>query len=330
MKISKKDRDVLRKLAGEVKEISQKSLWKEKIELWKKHNKLEKVRPMVMIFFEDGDVWKDIFKKDDLLCENEFSRNIELELRKRICRWKKLRDDTVIEGRYFTPIFVETTGWGIESEILKPEDYGGAVHYEPVIKTEKDIEKVKKPRYSINKNYTDEYFECVSEIFGDILTVEKRGRCSFWYAPIDLFATWRGFDNLFIDMVERPKWLHKVLDFLVDCLLEELDFYEKNNILGFNHDINFQGSGGAPYTDELPQKDFDGIHIRTKDLWGHATTQIFSLVSPSMHEEFALQYEKRLLEKFGLSSYGCCEPLHKKVDLIFKHIPNIRRISMSP
>jgi len=56
MKISKKDRDVLRKLAGEVKEISQKSLWKEKIELWKKHNKLEKVRPMVMIFLEDGDV----------------------------------------------------------------------------------------------------------------------------------------------------------------------------------------------------------------------------------------------------------------------------------
>jgi hypothetical protein len=27
-----------------------------------------------------------------------------------------------------------------------------------------------------------------------------------------------------------------------------------------------------------------------------------------MHEEFALQYEKRWLERFGLTYYGCCEP----------------------
>jgi len=42
---------------------------------------------------------------------------------------EKLKDDTVIEGRFFTPIVVENTGWGIEREEIKPEYYGGAVHF---------------------------------------------------------------------------------------------------------------------------------------------------------------------------------------------------------
>jgi hypothetical protein len=48
-----------------------------------------------------------------------------------------------------------------------------------------------------------------------------------------------------------------------------------------------------------------------------------------MHEEFALQYELKLLNRFGLNCYGCCEPLHRKIELL-KKIPRLRRISMSP
>jgi len=49
-----------------------------------------------------------------------------------------------------------------------------------------------------------------------------------------------------------------------------------------------------------------------------------------MHDEFALKYESRFLSRFGLNGYGCCEPLHLKVDLIRKRIPRLRRMSMSP
>ena len=45
-----------------------------------------------------------------------------------------------------------------------------------------------------------------------------------------------------------------------------------------------------------------------------------------MHEEFALRYESRWLERFGLSNYGCCEPLDRKVDIIKKAVPNLRRL----
>jgi hypothetical protein len=58
--------------------------------------------------------------------------------------------------------------------------------------------------------------------------------------------------------------------------------------------------------------------------------QIFSDVSPAMHEEFALKHEARWFSRFGQNYYGCCEPLHHKVDVIRKNIPRLRKISMSP
>ena len=89
------------------------------------------------------------------------------------------------------------------------------------------------------------------------------------------------------------------------------------------------GSGGLGYTNELPQADFDPHHVRTIDQWGYATAQIFSEVSPKMHEEFALRYEIRWMKQFGLNYYGCCDALHNKIDII-RSIPNLRKISMSP
>ncbi|MEM0171496.1 MAG: hypothetical protein QXN53_03790 [Thermoproteota archaeon] len=65
-------------------------------------------------------------------------------------------------------------------------------------------------------------------------------------------------------------------------------------------------------------------------LWGVGATHVFSAVSPAMHEEFALKHEKRWYEKWGLNYYGCCEPLHHKVEVLRRNIPRLRRISMSP
>ena len=53
------------------------------------------------------------------------------------------------------------------------------------------------------------------------------------------------------------------------------------------------------------------------------------LVSPEMHDEFMLQYQIPIMERFGLTAYGCCEDLTKKIDLLRK-IPNLRRIAVSP
>jgi hypothetical protein len=63
-------------------------------------------------------------------------------------------------------------------------------------------------------------------------------------------------------------------------------------------------------------------------MWGGATAQIFSSVSPEMHAEFALQHEIKWLERFGLAAYGCCEPLDRKIGIL-RQVKNLRKISMS-
>jgi hypothetical protein len=49
-----------------------------------------------------------------------------------------------------------------------------------------------------------------------------------------------------------------------------------------------------------------------------------------MHREFAFEHEARFIRRFGRAYYGCCEPLHAKVDLCAECFPNLYKISMSP
>ena len=65
-------------------------------------------------------------------------------------------------------------------------------------------------------------------------------------------------------------------------------------------------------------------------MWGFADAQEFSHVSPAMFERFAISNQKLGLQHFGMACYGCCEPLDNKHDIIARHLPRLRRLSVSP
>jgi hypothetical protein len=65
-------------------------------------------------------------------------------------------------------------------------------------------------------------------------------------------------------------------------------------------------------------------------MWGFCEAQTMSEVSPAMHEEFVLRYQLPVLERFGLNCYGCCEPLHLKLQMLKRRVPRLRRVSISP
>jgi hypothetical protein len=64
-------------------------------------------------------------------------------------------------------------------------------------------------------------------------------------------------------------------------------------------------------------------------MWGCSNAQVFSSVSPDMHWDFAIEHDMRWLARWGLTYYGCCEPLDGKIDIL-RRIPNLRKISVSP
>ncbi len=63
-------------------------------------------------------------------------------------------------------------------------------------------------------------------------------------------------------------------------------------------------------------------------MWGLAESQVTIGVSPDMFEEFIFPYQKKLMERFGLTCYGCCEPMDNRFDIV-KQVPNLRRVSVS-
>jgi hypothetical protein len=225
---------------------------------------------------------------------------------------------------------IHNSGWGLHRQTTDPEQLTGAKHYEPVIVEHSDAEKIEMPRITVDHAATEDIRAALDDAFGDLLEVRPRGYFVPWYAPIDTFAEWRGLGQLFLDMMDSPDWLHGVLEKLCEGYIGMLRQYEEQGGLSRNDTSHFVGSGGQGFIDELPQEDFDPDRVRPVDMWGQATAQIFSEVSPAMHDEFSLTYDRRWLENFGLSCYGCCEPLHHKVEQLRKRLPRLRRVSMSP
>ena len=335
MTVSAKDKRIIRTLAKKVAEIASDPINSEKRDMWMRLNRLERVRPLIQIQAIAWNIWEELIPSDQLETTDPFSRQHELELRKRLYCWENFRDDHVVDNVITCPIVIngdfDSADFGIKRDIEEPEDPSGAHAFRPVIVAAEDINNIQTEwEVSVDWEETECRYERICELFDGTLAVEKRGPDFFWFAPMDQFIRWRGIEQTFIDLVERPQWIHAALERITAGYLSNIEQLERLNVLSLGNGNTNLGSGGYGWTDELPQSDFDGEHVRLKDLWARSATQIFTDgISPEMHDEFAVQYERRLLERFGLSCYGCCEPLDKKMHIVRK-IGNLRRVSMSP
>jgi hypothetical protein len=239
-------------------------------------------------------------------------------------------DDVVV-----CPIVIKgesrSTGFGMKVNMERPEMRFGAGLFKNTIEKESDIDKIQtNPQVWVDWEHTEQNYERLSDLYDGTMRVEKRGPSFFWLTVMDTFIRWRGIQQMFVDLVERPKWIHEALERITAGHINSIEQIEKLGVLSPGNNNISLGSGGYAWTDQLPQPDFDGEHVRLKDIWGRCATQIFTAgISPEMHDEFAIQYEKRILERFGLATYGCCEPLHNKMHFI-RQIKNLRRVSMSP
>ena len=166
------------------------------------------------------------------------------------------------------------------------------------------------------------------DVFDGILEVKLEG--VYWWSlgmTADLIML-RGFENVLYDFYDHPNEVHRVMAFLRDENLAMLDFLEQNHLLTLNNGGDFHGTGGYAWTDELPARDFTG-HVRTMDMWGFCESQETVGVSPEIFAEFIFPYQQKMLERFGLNIYGCCEPLDTRWDLI-RRIPRLRKVTVSP
>jgi hypothetical protein len=237
----------------------------------------------------------------------------------------------MIDGTFYSPLAIRDTGLGAKPKIRRSDGGSagaGAEDFEPILKTDEDLEMFQTPRVSHDTEETERTFRKTTELLGDALPVKKRGIVHRWFAPWDFLIRYWGIAELFTDMYDRPEFVNRGISRIMDLFLNRLEQWEQQKLLSLGDNAHRVGSGGYGLTDELPSPGFDGKQVRALDQWGTSTGQIFSEVSPDMHWEFCLRHEMRWLERFGLNCYGCCEPLHHKMDYV-RRIPRLRRISVS-
>jgi hypothetical protein len=324
--VSKKDRPVLQRLAARVAEIAASEKMRETRELWKRHNMLEPVRPVVFCDPENG--WNEIITQAQMECEGALARRWEMDLRKEIFWGDEMGDDKPVEPFFDVPYTVSPDDWGVQAEYHKTDSGGSYVWDAPIRDFERDLPRLHAPEFEIDWETTNACLHLAGELFGSVLTVRLKGT---WWWSLGLTwpaATLRGLETMFYDFIDHPDEIGELLSIISGGFLQKLDYLEREGLLSLNNDGTYVGSGGYGFTDELPKAGFDG-RVRADDLWGFTESQETVNVSPDMYEQFIFPHEKPIMDRFGLTCYGCCEPVHSRWHVVKRH-SNLRRVSCSP
>jgi len=330
--IDRRDTDILRTLANDLAAIAALPVHREKARLWQRLNDLDSVRPMVWI---NEICWQEMNVNDELTlrCCHPWARDQERELRRTLYQWRHLPADMIVSDYLACPLLFHSTDFGIteDVDVVKTDDASDVVsrHFKIQIADWSDLEKIRMPVVTHNAMATDLHYQAMCEVYEGIMPVKKVGQTHIWFTPWDYLIRWWGIEQAMLDLIERPDLVHAAVDRMVDAWMVELDQIEQQNLLSLDCNNTRIGSGGYGYTSQLPGKAFDPNHVKPHNMWGCSNAQIFSEVSPPMHWEFALQHDLRWLQRWGLTYYGCCEPLSGKIELL-RRIPNLRKISASP
>jgi hypothetical protein len=324
--LARPDRESLVRLAERVAEIAASPRMAETRRLWLKHNRLEKTRPVVFCDPENG--WNEIITEAHMQCQGKLARRWEMDLRKEIFWAEEMGDDKPLDSSFDVPYTVSADDWGLQTVYHRTESLGSYVWDAPIKDYDADLKKLHAPRFEIDWKTTRGCLDLACDVFQGILPARLKG-IWWWSLGVTMPAVFlRGLTNLLYDLCENPQGLKELLAIISQGHMEKLDYLESNHLLSLNNDSTYVGSGGFGITDELPGKDFSG-RMRCQDMWGFTESQETVGVSPEMYEEFIFPCEKPIMDRFGLTCYGCCEPLHGRWHVVKRH-HRLRRVSCSP
>ena len=330
----------IRELAKRMAELPGTEENSRKRQRWADHNDLKsRQQPLLWICPDDDGGWLELVPDASLRCEDPLLRDMENKIKRYLYQNRYFQDDFVFESRlYFTYPGIYTgylygnteqkTAWGIS--IVKPQIGEKAYHLDNFLKTEKDYELLLNHEVDFipDQNKKGEMQEIIEETLDGILGYEFQLPYSVLVqSHLIEMVHLRGLENLMYDLYDEPDLLNSVFRHMGESKARLLKRLEEKRLL-FDNRINiYTGSGSLGYTNAPWKKPEE---VKLKDMWGFADAQEFSNVSPDMFEEFAIANQKIGLNLFGRGCYGCCEPLDHKYEAIYRHITNIRRLSVSP
>jgi hypothetical protein len=170
----------------------------------------------------------------------------------------------------------------------------------------------------------------IEEAFGDILpvTVKRSTVYGLWggtdlsQAAGQLF----GLEELLLALHTEPEMVHKFMAFTRDAVIANLKQGEAAGDWSLTDSWYYNTPS---FCDALPDPVANSYGAKLKDLAYFSHAQEFEGVSPKMHKEFLLDYQLPVMELFGRVTYGCCETLDTKLDILGE-MSNLSKIASGP
>lgn len=323
-RIEQNDRLILRELARKQVEYANSPKNAQILRKWEALAKGRREEPIVRLLCSN---FRHEVLEPRLQCVGEKAREIEMTLLDTMSGRELFDDDTPISPTFDVKWETWVSPYGIEPIVKRePGRKQMGYHIEPVIEDlEAEFDKLYGGRFGVDREKTLKWSEVVDDVIGDILPI-RMVMPSLTGKLTNTLVLLMNMESLFLSMYDCPDKLHEAMDMATTMYEKFYDFLEQEKLLLPTCGISPLNQESFAFNSELPTDEVS----KTTQCWGFLESQEMTAVSPQTFGEFVFPYQDRLVKRFGLLSYGCCE----RVDAIWPDYlskwDKLRKLSVSP
>jgi len=258
-------------------------------------------------------------------CEDDTARGIEWSLLASMTGRELFGDDTPISATFDIGWHTWASPFGIGAKTSRTKN-GRGFHIDPVIEDlEEDFDKLRGSGFGVNREATLQRRELIENLIGDILPT-RMVMGSLSGSITNPLVHLMGMENYYLAMYDTPEALHRVMDMATKVYEDYYDFLEKEKLLLPTFGTTGVAQESYAFNNELPSDHVE----KTTQCWGFLESQETTAVAPEVYGEFVYPYQDRLVKRYGLLSYGCCERVDALWTDYLSKWTNLRKLSVSP
>lgn len=262
-----------------------------------------------------------------LRCEGERARQIEGGLLGTLVGRELFDDDTPISPTFDMGWSTHVRPFGLSPSITRAAGpHAQGFHINPVIHDlAAEVDKLRGGSFGVDRDETARRRELFEDLFGDILPV-RMVMGSLSGGVTNPLVHLMGMEAYYIAMYDCPDAVHQAMEMATTVYEQYYDFLEAEKLLLPTNDLTPLAQESFAFTDELP----GGNVTRTTQCWGFLESQETTAVSSEAFGEFVFPYQQRLVNRYGLLSYGCCERVDDIWPDYLSKWPSLRKLSVAP
>lgn len=330
-RLTNQERTCLRELARTYRGYAELPIMAERRRRWYEHNALRGRSPMLVMEYQS--FVQGLLPPSH--CTHHEAAWLEQKLRGAILNYELIGDDKVISPWIDIPWAIWIREFGIEASISHAQDsQGGSLGFaieHPITDLERDIDRLAPSVFGVDRDLTLMRKQFAEEIFGDLLPVRISNESLRWYpSPCQKVINLMGMEAFMFALMDAPQHVERLFRFLREDILRFVTWQEDQGLLTLNNDNDYAGAGSYGFTNELPRTALGRSgKPRRQDLWVNLNSQETVTISPEMYQQFIFPWYRDIASHFGLTYYGCCEPVHAIWDQCVAMLPNLRKVSIS-